>query len=282
MFLETANDAMPAYRGNRGRQLVDAVQYDNDHTLPDLSTLASTLFWVPSTPKQDDPQRDAIDFQRSRILSLNILSSLRSSSAKSEHVSRYHSLRRRAFRPYCSRELFRESALRSAFGGIELSHALYLYRVVAVDITYQQAPVKTAGSATSPDMEPHRCSFSSMSRMCHLVTFPRVHTLPASFLHNSLTRIWSQRYAGEDGVSPWRANPTTAATVLLRPRAAAGGGYSSRQECQWLSYKPEHYVEKADRAQPVSPVPLPPPPRPLLVAAMAPSPPASRRSWLTP
>ncbi|KAG6362536.1 hypothetical protein INS49_007628 [Diaporthe citri] len=68
VFIETANDAMPAYHGNRGRQLVDAVQHDNSHTLPDLSNLASSLFWLPSTPKEDDPQKDAIDLQRSRIL----------------------------------------------------------------------------------------------------------------------------------------------------------------------------------------------------------------------
>lgn len=193
-----------------------------------------------------------------------------------------------------------------------MSHLLYLYFVVAVDITYQQAPIKTAGSATSADMEPHRCSFSSMTRMCQLVTFPRVHTLPASFLHNSLTRLWSQQYAGEDGVSPWRENPTTAATVPLRPRAAAGGGYSSRPEGRWVSYKPEHYDERADHAQPCEPGSAPATPKaaagggygslttreqetlakamtclkaaPSLVAFQsgqgAPSPPASRRSWL--
>lgn len=68
VFIETANDAMPPYRGNRGRELADWVQHDNDHFLPDLSDLASTLFWLPSTPKQDDPQRDIIEFQRTNIL----------------------------------------------------------------------------------------------------------------------------------------------------------------------------------------------------------------------
>lgn len=76
-------------------------------------------------------------------------------------------------RTYGSRGFFRESASMPASGGLELSHKLHLYRVVAVDITYQQAPIMTAGTATSPDMEPHICSFSPMSRMCHLATFPR-------------------------------------------------------------------------------------------------------------
>ncbi|KAI7783805.1 hypothetical protein LA080_011278 [Diaporthe eres] len=162
VFLETANDAMPAYRGNRGRHLVDAVQYDNDHTLPDLSTLASTLFC-------SDQDSGFGDFSR--------------------------------------------------YGA---SQMLILFN--------------------DPDVS-----------LGHISTQKTVHTWPRFLLHNWLTDSWSQEYAGEGGVSPWRENPTTAGTVPLRPRAAAGGGYSSRPEGRWVSYKPEHYDERADHAQPCEP-----------------------------
>lgn len=68
VFMETAADAMPPYRGTRGRELADWVLHDNDNFLPDLADMAAELFWLPSAPKEDDPQRDFIEARRARIL----------------------------------------------------------------------------------------------------------------------------------------------------------------------------------------------------------------------
>lgn len=65
VFMETAHDAMPRYRP---QMLRESILHDNYYTLPDLSDLAADLFWLPSTPKQDDPQRDGVELRRSRIL----------------------------------------------------------------------------------------------------------------------------------------------------------------------------------------------------------------------
>lgn len=65
VFLETARDRVGRYRHDGLR---NAIQHDNTHTLPDLANMAASLFWLPSTPKHDDPQRDAIEASRTQIL----------------------------------------------------------------------------------------------------------------------------------------------------------------------------------------------------------------------
>lgn len=66
VFTENSNDRMPRYPHDKLR---NAIQHDNAQTLPDLAQMASTLFWLPSAPKHDDPRRDIIERERERILS---------------------------------------------------------------------------------------------------------------------------------------------------------------------------------------------------------------------
>lgn len=68
VFMETSTDTVPRYPGERARVLRNYMHHDNDHTLPDLADLASALFWLPSTPHQDDPHKEAIETRRSKIL----------------------------------------------------------------------------------------------------------------------------------------------------------------------------------------------------------------------
>lgn len=65
VFLETAHDPVGRYRHDGLR---NAIQHDNTQTLPDLANMAASLFWLPSAPKHDDPQTDAIEASRIQIL----------------------------------------------------------------------------------------------------------------------------------------------------------------------------------------------------------------------
>ncbi|KAG8156596.1 hypothetical protein KVR01_013547 [Diaporthe batatas] len=65
VFLETARDRVGRYPHDGLR---NAIQHDNIYTLPDLANIATQLFWLPSVPKHDDPQRAQIEASRTQII----------------------------------------------------------------------------------------------------------------------------------------------------------------------------------------------------------------------